>query len=173
MKNKVIVSILLFVILLSIGVLSNAATAYDISNQLYAKGAKYGLRESDRVKIERYFAEYPATDAEVNKILAKADEIVAFMEEVGAKNYMDLTAEQKNKVKSLAQEAADIVGVTLVFKTSSVEIYKNGKLIETVTNNNGKLVYTGNNMSVVLSVSIIAIIALSTVVAKKRIANAE
>ena len=76
-------------------------------------------------------------------------------------------------MKSIANEAASIVGVSLVFKAGTVEIYKDGKLVETLTSNTGTLAYTGNTMNIVLVVSSIAIIALGTaVIARKRLANA-
>ena len=76
---------------------------------------------------------------------------------------------------TIAKSAAEIANVKLVFKTGSVEIYdQNGKLIETITENNGKLAYTGNNVNIVLVVSVIATIALAiTVVAKKKIVDAK
>ena len=58
-------------------------------------------------------------------------------------------------------------------KAGTVEIYKDGKLVETLTSNTGTLAYTGNTMNIVLVVSSIAIIALGTaVIARKRLANA-
>ena len=96
------------------------------------------------------------------------------MEAAGVTNYAELTTAQKSSMKTIANEAADILGVKLVFKTGSVEVYKDGKLVETVSETDGKLAYTGNNVNVVLVVSIIAIIALAiTVVAKRNLANAQ
>ena len=46
-----------------------------------------------------------------------------------------------------------------------------GKLIETIGQNNGKLAYTGNNVNVVLTTSVIALIALAITVATKRNSN--
>ena len=95
------------------------------------------------------------------------------MIEAGVTNYSDLTAEQKNQIKSIANEAASIVGVTLTFKKGAVEIYKDGKLIETITNTDGKLAYTGNETNVVLiASSVVAVIALTAVIIKKRTAVA-
>ena len=63
----------------------------------------------------------------------------------------------------------DKIDVKLVFKKGTVEIYDNkGKLIETVGQNNGKLAYTGNNVNVVLTTSVIATIALAITVVTKR-----
>ena len=80
----------------------------------------------------------------------------------------------KNQLKSKANEAASILGLTLTFKSGTVEVYKNGKLIETLgVNNSGKLVYTGNNTNAILVVSSIVAVALTAgFVARKKFANA-
>ncbi len=173
MKKFLTVSLLFVMLVMAFATVVNAATSADLADKLYAKGSKYGMTSADKVKIERFLADNPVTDADADKILAKADEAVAVMERAGAKNYSELTAGEKSELKAIANAAADIAGVKLVFKTSSVEVYKDGKLIETVTNNSGKLAYTGNNVNMVLVVSSIAVIALAiTVVAKRTLVNA-
>ena len=96
------------------------------------------------------------------------------MEKAGLTNYDKLTKAQKNEVKSIATEAAKIVDLKLVFNKKSVAIYnKDGKLVETVSNTNGKLAYTGNVVNVVvLATTVVALVAVSAVVARKRIVNA-
>ena len=175
MKKFLTVSLLFVMLVMAFATVVNAATSATLADELYAKGSKYGMTTSDQVKIERYLSENPVTDEQANAIIAKADEAVALMESAGPTNYDDLTTEQKNELKTIATSAADLINVKLVFKTGAVEIYdQNGKLIETVTENNGKLAYTGNNLNVVLVVSVIAIIALAiTVVAKRKFANAK
>lgn len=173
MKKFLTVSLLFVMLVMAFGGVANAATTSTLADELYAKGAKYGMTTADKVKIERYLAEYPVTDAEADAILAKADEAVAVMERAGVTSYDKLTTAQKDELKAIAKSAAEIVDVTLVFKVGSVEIYKDGKLIETVTENNGKLAYTGNSVNSVLVVSVIAIIALAITVVAKRTINAK
>jgi hypothetical protein len=61
------------------------------------------------------------------------------MEAAGTTDYSKLTDAQKDKLKSIANSAAAIIDVKLVFKKNTVEIYDNaGKLIETIGQNNGK-----------------------------------
>lgn len=152
----------------------NAATSSTLADELYAKGSKYGMTSADKVKIERYLKENPVTDAQANEILTKADEAIAVMEKAGVTNYDKLTKAQKNEIKSVATEAAKIVDLKLVFNKKSVAIYnKDGKLVETVSNTNGKLAYTGNVVNVVvLATTVVALVAVSAVVARKRIVNA-
>lgn len=175
MKKTLIVSILMSIILFVGASVVSAATTETLADELYVKGKKYGMTTADKVRIERYLSENPVTDEQANQIMSKADEAVAVMKNAGVTNYNKLTQDKKSELKTIAKETADIVGAKLVFKSGSVEIYDaNGKLIETVAQNNGKLAYTGNNsVNVVLTVSVIAMIALAITVGGKKIANAK
>lgn len=175
MKKTLIVSILMSIILFVGASVVSAATTETLADELYAKGKKYGMTTADKVRIERYLSENPVTDEQANQIMSKADEAVAVMENAGVTNYNKLTQDKKSELKTIAKEAADVIDAKLVFKSGSVEIYDaNGKLIETVAQNNGKLAYTGNNsVNVVLTVSVIAMIALAITVGGKKIANAK
>lgn len=172
MKKSLLISILTAVIVMACATLVNAATTATLADELYSKGSKYGMTSADKVKIERYLSENTVTDEQANAIVAKADEAIAVMEAAGTTDYSKLTDAQKDKLKSIANSAASIIDVKLVFKKNTVEIYDNaGKLIETIGQNNGKLAYTGNNVNVVLTTSVIAIIALAITVATKRNSN--
>lgn len=172
MKKSLLISILTAVIVMAYATFANAATTATLADELYSKGSKYGMTSADKVKIERYLSENTVTDEQANSIVAKADEAIAVMEAAGTTDYSKLTDAQKDKLKSIANSAAAIIDVKLVFKKNTVEIYDNaGKLIETIGQNNGKLAYTGNNVNVVLTTSVIAIIALAITVATKRNSN--
>jgi len=173
MKKTLTIALLAIITIMALATGVNAATSSTLADELYAKGSKYGMTSADKVKIERYLKENPVTDAQANEILTKADAI-AVMEKAGVTNYDKLTKAQKNEVKSIATEAAKIVDLKLVFNKKSVAIYNNdGKLVETVSNTNGKLAYTGNVVNVVvLATTVVALVAVSAVVARKRIVNA-
>ena len=154
MKKTLTIALLAIITIMALATGVNAATSSTLADELYAKGSKYGMTSADKVKIERYLKENPVTDAQANEILTKADEAIAVMEKAGVTNYDKLTKAQKNEV--------------------SVAIYNNdGKLVETVSNTNGKLAYTGNVVNVVvLATTVVALVAVSAVVARKRIVNA-
>ena len=174
MKKTLTVALLVVMLIASLATVVNAVTSSELADKLYEKGSKYGMTSADKVKVERYLSEYPVTDEQADALLAKADEAVAVMEASGKTNYSELTTAEKNQLKSIAKSAAELIDVTLVFKKGSLEIYKDGKLIETVTVTDGKLAYTGNNINVVLVVSTIAIIALAIAfVSKKKFADAK
>lgn len=172
--KKVLSIAVLFVLLVGMvmGVV-NAATTTESVNAIYAIGSKYGMTSADKVKLERFIADNKVTEAQASQLLGKVQEAEKVMVSAGVTEYSKLTAEQKNQLKTIANEAASIVGVSLTFKKGAVEIYKDGKLIETITNTNGKLAYTGNEVNVMLiAASTIAVIALTAVVIKKRTAVA-
>ena len=171
---KKIVSILL-VLIMVLGVCSvvNATTAVGLADELYSMGKPYGMTASLKVRIERYVSDYKVTNAEADKIVAKAEEAVKLMKEADATKYSELTDEEKEEMKKIANEAADILGLTLVIKADSVEIYKDGKLIEVAKYDGDKLMYTGNNVNTILVVSsVVAIALVASFTARKKFANA-
>lgn len=172
MKKLLTISILAVMLVLMTITGVNATTNDNLADTLYNIGAKYGMTKADKVKIERYLADNPVTESEANAIVEKANAAAKVMDDARVTDYSKLSADKKAEIKSIANQAASIIDVTLTYKSGSVEIYKNGKLIETVTNHNGKLAYTGNN-NMTLVVSSIAVIALASVaVARKKLANA-
>lgn len=168
MIKKMFTMMLTITILFSIALVSNAADK-SLSDQIFTKLAPYGLTQGDRVKMERYIVDNNITNAQATEVLAKVDKAVAIMKESGVTDVKKLSSEKIKEVKALAQEAANIVGLTLNFKTSSVEIYKDGKLVEAIDHSNTKLAYTGNTLNTVLVSSSITAIALAVIfVAKNR-----
>ena len=170
---KRLVSILTAIIMI-IGFVTvvNATSSSELANKLYEIGKPYGFTEANKVRIERYLADNPVTDAEADKVVAKAEEVAKVFADAGASKYSELSDSQKEKVKSLAVEAGKIVDLTVKFGTRSVEIYKNGKLIETVRYDGDKLLYTGNNANTILVVSSVVVIALVAGFAfRKKFAN--
>lgn len=173
MKKTLTIALLVVMAIMAFATVVNAATTSTLADELYSKGAKYGMTSADKVKIERYLAENKLTDAQADKILAKADEAIAVMEKAGVTSYSKLTDSQKSEIKSIATEAAKEVDLKLVFKTRSVEIYNaDGKLVETISNTNGKLAYTGNTLNIALVASVISIVAVAAVIARKKLVNA-
>lgn len=171
-KLLMIMSIIITVML--IGAINVKATSNtELINTVYNIGSKYGLTSADKVKIERYLADNPVTEQEADSLISKAEEIDAIMKEAGVTDPTKLSQADKDRIQSIANEAASILKVSLVIKNGNVEIYKDGKLIENVSINNGKLAYTGNNNYVIFGISAVAIVALVIVcIMKKRKINA-
>ena len=181
--KKLITSALLAIVLMVVAATSSfAATNADLIEYLTSNhtiaGQSVGLTAENRVKVERYLTENPATDDQAAQVMAKGDELIALMNEAGTADPTKLSSADKQRFMAIANEAAAILGLTLVFHPDSVDVYKDGVLLDTmtlgsITTGNGKLVYTGNDINLALVISSVAIIALAAgVVAKKRLANA-
>lgn len=159
-KGLTIALAFVFVAMLALTQVS-AATSSTLANDLYAKLSGYGLTSADKVKIERYVADNTITDEQANTILAKADEAVEVMKNAGVTDVKKLSTSDLSKVESIAQSAANTVGLNLTFSSNSVKVYKDGKLIETVSSTDGKLAYTGNSVNKILAVSSVLVLALT------------
>lgn len=170
MKKLFVIATLAVVLMGMLAVSVNATTA-DSVNEIYTIGSKYGMTENDKQQLQNFIDRNEITEAQATKLVEKAKETEAVMTAAGKTNYSDLTTAQKDQLKSIANSAASEVGVSLVFKTQGVEIWKNGKKLMVVTNHDGKLAYTGNSLNIVaITVSSVAAIALAAVIIKKRIA---
>ena len=174
--RKLLTIALVFTLLLMIAITTvKAVSGATIVDDIYALGKKYGFTQADRLRGERYVADNPITDEQAEAIYAKALEAVKILEDAGAKNVKkldkELNAEQKVAFEAKCQEAAGLIGLTLVYKNGNVEVYKNGKKIDTYTFTDDKLAYTGNssNIGVVVgsSVAVIALVAVAFLARKK------
>lgn len=171
-KIKIMITILVAIMVFGT-VNTFAASTSQLINEVYSIGSKYGLTSSDKVKIERYLADNPITEEEADALIAKAKEIDNIMKEEGVTDITKLSEEAKSKIKDIANSAASILNLTLTIKDGKIEIYKDGKLIEVVSTNRGKLVYTGNNNFIIYVTIAVAIVALATIViARKKKINA-
>ena len=175
MKKTLTIAILFVMLVALVFTGVKAATGATLADDVYAKLSAYGMTSADKVKVERYLADNPVSDEEATAIIAKVNEAIAIMDAEGVKDYKELSADAKAQIKTLAQEAANTIGLTLVFNKGTVEVYNaEGKLIETASlSNTGKLAYTGNTNTVLVasSIAVIALAAGITVVAKKRFAK--
>ena len=175
--KKLLASVLLLVMLVVIlATNSMAATNADlieyVTSDHKVSGEMIGITAGNRVKAKRYLTQNPVTNAQADAIIAKGNELIAIMERAGVSDPSKLSRADKDRFMAIAREAAAIIGLTLVFHPHSVDVYKDGVLIDNVTLGN-KLVYTGNNVNLALVISSIATIALAAgFVAKKRLANA-
>ena len=176
MKKVLAIAILAVMIMMVAITVVNAATSSTLANELYAIGSKYGMKESDKLKMERYLKEYPLSDEKCNQILDLAKQADQIMIDNNTTDYHSLPANVRAQLIDLANRAAAIAGVTLKFNADGIDVYKDGKLIEAITaeNSNGKLAPTGSNINIALVVSSVAVIALAattiTVATKKRLA---
>lgn len=173
--KKVLSILLLVAMIFGVATTVNAATANEqflsyLKAGFEVAGEKLTLTEADLVKVERYLNEYPLTEEQLTELKAQIEAVVNYMNEQGTANPYDLTKSEKEVVFSMAKEAASIIDAELKINTqdNTMTLYKDGKAVETVTVSNGKLVYTGNNYTSIIVVSIIAIIAVATAIISKK-----
>ena len=170
MKKLFVIATLAVVLMGMLAVSVNATTA-DSVNEIYTIGSKYGMTESDKQQLQNFIDRNGITEAQAAKLVEKAKEAEQVMTSAGKTKYSELSTAQKDKLKEIANSAASEVGVSLVFKAKSVEIWKDGKKLLVVTNNEGKVAYTGNTSNVVaIAVSSIAVVALAAIIVNKRVA---
>lgn len=160
MKQTMKIILIAIIAILAITTVAKAATpSEDVVSYIKSQGGNY-ISNANMVKIERYLKDYPVSASEAEKIKGKVDEAKEVVKAAGVKDLSKLSKADQEKLKSIANEVATIINVNLVFKNGSVEIYKNGKLIENVYFSE-KLSYTGNEMNL-LGISTVAIFALAT-----------
>lgn len=166
--KKVLISIILILTILMVMIGSTKATKETLADELYAKFKEYGATEAEKVKVERYLSENDVTEEQARQILNKADEIIEVIKTENVKDVTKLSKEAKSKIKKIAQEAASIIELKLVFYKNKVEIYSSkGKLIEVISiSNAGKLAYTGNNL-LNSTVCLVILMALVTIFIEK------
>lgn len=171
MKKIIVVSVLLVAVMM-LSLTSVQASSATLADDLYSKLSAYGVTAADKVKIERYVQDNNITDAQASTVLAKADEAVAVMKSAGVTDVTKLSAADKESIKTISSAAAQTVGLTLTFTESSVKIVdSNGKVIDTITSVDGKLVYTGNEVNVPALVgAAAALVVVVGLVAKKKMA---
>ena len=137
MKKTIKVVLITIVALLAITTIVNAATpSEELVSYIKSQGGKY-ITNSHIVKIERYLKDYPVSESEANQLKEKIDSAKAIVEASGVSNVKNLSKADKEKLKTIANEAAAIIDVNLVFKEDSVVIYKNGKAIEVIKSTKG------------------------------------
>lgn len=171
MKKILLATILFVMVAVFATTMVNAATGAELPNLIYEKGSKYGVTESHKIKMERYLAKHPATDAQADAVMAKVDEVAAVYEKAGVTNMAKLSAADLKKVQDLATEAAAILNVKIAWDGAKVTIYYEGR-VEDVIEFSDKLPYTGNDTSIALVVSSVAVVALAAgFIARKKFAN--
>lgn len=163
-KLKVVLSGLLISSVALVSTNVNAATSTDIIN--YAKashelgGKTYTLSSANIAKVERFFETNTITEAQGDTILAKLREAEEVIKSANVANIEDLSAEQKQQVLALLNEAGSVVGVTVSYdKTNkTISVYQNGTQVEDFSVS-GKLPFTGTNVAPF--VSVLAVIAIA------------
>ena len=136
-------------------------------------GTYVHLTEPNKLRVKRYLQENDVTDEQATFIVEKCEELRRYMTGIGVYEVMQLNHSQRAKALAIANEGLAVIGLHGTYNSNdkAVDIYENGKLIESVSTLPTKLVQTGNN-NYIYYISFIAIVMLSIIfVVFKRIRN--
>ena len=189
--TKVMLALVMAIVALTVFTTkSNAMTANElkdyICNDKGINGTKLIIRDADKVKVEKFFANNEMTDAQADQIKAIIDKGVALMNADGASEPNQLSSKaKKQEVLSYAQEAAAVMGLTVSYDATEerLDIYKNGVLYDSLNwgvtesskgSTESALVQTGSTNYVYIVVAGIMLIAgIMLVISRKKRLSAE
>ncbi len=172
MKKTLLATLIFVIVALFATTMVNATTGAELPDLIYKKGAKYGVTESERVKMQRYIDKYPVTDEQADQVMAKVDAVVKIFEKAGVTDAKDLSEADLKKVQQLGTEAAAILDVKVVWNGAVATIMHDG-VTEEVLDFSDEMPNTGNEINGALVVSSIAVVALTAgLLLRKKFANA-
>lgn len=189
--TKVMLALVMAIVALTVFTTkSNAMTANElkdyICNDKGINGTKLIIRDADKVKVEKFFANNEMTDAQADQIKAIIDKGVALMNVDGASEPNQLSSKaKKQELLSYAQEAAAVMGLTVSYDATEerLDIYKNGVLYDSLNwgvtesskgSTESALVQTGSTNYVYIVVAGIMLIAgIMLVISRKKRLSAE
>ena len=149
MKKLATITLLVVMLVAFLAGTVNAATESELleylSKDFTVGGETVSISESDKVKIERYLNENEVTEEQADYVISKVDEAVAVLQSAGETDLTKLSREDKDSLISIANDAADELGLSLSYDASSktLSVYKDGKLVEStnITSNNAFLLH--------------------------------
>lgn len=189
--TKVMLALVMAIVALTVFTTkSNAMTANElkdyICNDKGINGTKLIIRDADKVKVEKFFANNEMTDAQADQIKAIIDKGVALMNADGASEPNQLSSKaKKQELLSYAQEAAAVMGLTVSYDATEerLDIYKNGVLYDSLNwgvtesskgSTESALVQTGSTNYVYIVVAgIMLIVGIMLVISRKKRLSAE
>ena len=127
-----VISLVVFSIFSSVNAATNDELKAYASKKYTIAGQTVGLNSQDIKKVESYLNQYPVSETDADKIIAKIDEGVALLQESGTIDVSKLSKATKEKLLGIAQDAAKIAGANLVLNSSdkALYLYKDNKKID-------------------------------------------
>lgn len=140
LMNKIVIMLLVLVAMLfALTTQSHATTKEELKDYMLKEkdfcGTKLIIRDTDAVKLKKFFKTHDMTDAQATKIKNLIDKAVAYMNADGAKSPNKVSTPAKKKVLiGYAKEAAGVLGLTVSYDASQerLDIYENGKLYDSL-----------------------------------------
>jgi LPXTG-motif cell wall-anchored protein len=191
--KKVLSTILItLVAMLMLGTVSMATTEAELEEYVYSvheiAGAKIKMRDTDKVKLEKFFKENDLTDEQATEIKGIVEKAIKVMNEDGASAPDKIsTTAKKQELLGYAEQVASILGYTVSFDSTEnrLDIYKNGTQVDSLywgvyVDENGNQVATtepslaktgSTNYLYVIGAGVVLIAGITFVIARKK-ANA-
>lgn len=191
--KKVFSTILIaLVAMLMLGTVSMATTEAELEEYLYSVhevgGAKVQIRDTDKVKLEKFFKENKITDAQATEVKEIIDNALKLMNDDGAASPEKIsTVAKKQELLEYARKVASILGYTVSYDGTEkrLDVYKDGTQVDSLywgvyVDENGnkvsttepKLAQTGStNYIYAIAAGVVLIAGIAYVVARKK-ANA-
>ena len=191
--KKVFSTILIaLVAMLMLGTVSMATTEAELEEYLYSVhevgGAKVQIRDTDKVKLEKFFKENEITDAQATEVKEIIDNALKLMNDDGAASPEKIsTVAKKQELLEYARKVASILGYTVSYDGTEkrLDVYKDGTQVDSLywgvyVDENGnkvsttepKLAQTGStNYIYAIAAGVVLIAGIAYVVARKK-ANA-
>ena len=170
MKKILAISILAMVVLMLVCTVVKATTQSELEEYLLGSvtinGKEVSLTSAEKKQVKDFLASHTLTDAQATTIKTKVDECINVMKNAGVTQVQNLKTADKQKLLSIAQEAASTVGLK-VDMTTGVVTDEAGNVVFALTQ--GKLVQTGSSNIAYVVIAGLAIIAVVGTVAYKKV----
>lgn len=144
MKKRLIIPMLVVMFLL---IATTAVfAAQNLADKIYEMGVPYGVTESHRMEMDRYFTNNPVTKAQEDYIIGKANEVISIMKSANTNDVTKLSEKDKKRAQALITDAANHIGLTVSFTDNGINIIgKDGKSVVKISvKSNSAEVVTGN-----------------------------
>ncbi len=143
----------------------------ELNEGVVVDGETVNLPQQYLTKAESFLMKRDLTDAQVDAIIAKIKEAKAYLQSQGLKGFKGWAQEQVNRMTAIAQEAADVVDVTVSVDATTGEVSVTDNLDNEVYDLTGPVVQvTGMdiNMTLVVIAALVAAVASVAVIAGKK-----
>lgn len=194
MKKLLSTMLIAVLAIFMLGTVSKATTEAELKEYMTTEktiaGTTYVIRDADKVKLEKFFANNEITDEQATKIGSLIEKSIALMNEDKATDPSKLsTKAKKQQLLAYAQEAASTLGLTVSYDATEkrLDVYKNGTLVDslnwgvevvvdkttnkpkTVVTTEPKAVKTGStNYVYAIAAGVVVIAGITLVVARKK-----
>lgn len=170
MKKVLTIFFLLIVMLTLVTTVSTAATEADLQAKALEILSKVKTEVDYTAAVERFFREYNFTEEQLSSAMQEAENIEGIVIANG-ENPMNYPASVKENLVSVAQTAANDLGMKLIVDTKNhvATLTKEGTTVVAVDTETGKIKQTGSDNLLFVVLSGVAIIAVATTAVVKKV----